>query len=600
MQTSFDYKSHLARLPNAPGVYKYFDKTGELIYVGKAKNLKNRVSSYFNKSTGTNRKTQRLVSQIQNLEFTIVNTEFDALLLENSLIKQHQPKYNILLKDDKTYPFICITSEPFPKIIATRKLEKELGTFYGPYASVRAMHTLVELLRKIYTVRTCNLNLTDKNIEEKKFKVCLEYHLGNCKGPCEGLVARAEYDKNIEQIQHILKGHISSALHYFREKMNEAAGQLAFEKAQEYKLKLDLLEGFQSKSTVVNPKISDVDVFAILSDEECAYINYLRVVNGTIVQTQTTSIKKKLDEHDSDILTIVIVNLRNEYGATSKEIITNIPLSTPIEGVSHHIPQIGDKKKLLDLSLKNVLYFKKELKEKQTENAITQKERSQRVLLKLQQDLQLKNIPLHIECFDNSNLQGTNPVSSMVCFKNGVASKKDYRHFNVKTVVGPDDFASMHEIVFRRYRRLLNEQASLPDLIVVDGGKGQLSAACDALKELNVYGEIPIVGIAKRLEEIYFPNDSIPLHIDKKSESLKLLQRIRDEAHRFAITFHRDKRSKDSLKSALEDVPGIGKATSDKLLKTYKSVKKIKEANLEEVAKLIGKDRATALKSHLS
>jgi excinuclease ABC subunit C len=481
--------------------------------------------------------------------------------------------------------------------VATRKVEKELGTFYGPYASVKGMHTLIELLRKLYTIRTCNLNLTEKNIAAGKFKVCLEFHLGNCKGPCEGLFSAAEHDRNIEQIHHILKGNTSPALQYFRTKMAEAAEQLAFEKAQEYKLKLDLLSNFQSKSLVVNPNISDIDVFSILSDEKCAYINFLRIVNGTIVQTKTTSVKKKLDEQDSDILTMMIVDIRNEFGSHTKEVITNISLSTTLEGIHHHIPQIGDKKKLLELSLKNVLYLKKESTEKQ--NNLAEKDREKRVLLKLQQDLQLKTIPLHIECFDNSNLQGTNPVSSMVCFRNGVAAKRDYRHYNIKTVTGPDDFASMHEVVFRRYRRLLDENANLPDLIVIDGGKGQLSAACNALKELNLYGEIPIVGIAKRLEEIYFPQDSIPLHIDKKSESLMLLQRIRDEAHRFAITFHRDKRSKGNLKSKLEDIPGIGKETSAKLLKTYKSVKKIKEADLEEVAKLIGKDKALNLKNHL-
>lgn len=599
MESTFNPKEHIARLPDTPGIYKFFDKEGELVYVGKAKNLKNRVSSYFNKSID-DRKTRRLVSQINNIEFTIVNTEFDALLLENSLIKKHQPKYNILLKDDKTYPFICITKEPFPKLVATRKIEKDLGTFYGPYASVKAMHTLIELLRKIYTIRTCNLHLSRKNIEAHKFKVCLEYHLGNCKGPCEGLFSEEEHLRNIEQIQHILKGNINPAIQYFKTKMAEAASELAFEKAQDFKLKLDILSNFQSKSLVVNPNISDVDVFAILSDEKCAYINFLRVVNGAIVQTKTTSIKKKLDETDNEILTLLVVDIRNEYQSHSKEIITNIPLSMPLEGVTQHIPQIGDKRKLLDLSLKNVLYFKKESGEKQSENAALQKEKEKRVLLKLQQDLQLKNLPLQIECFDNSNLQGTNPVSSMVCFKNGIAAKKDYRHYNIKTVTGPDDFASMHEVVFRRYKRLINEQAPLPDLIVIDGGKGQLSAACDALKELNLYGEIPIVGIAKRLEEIYFPTDSIPLHIDKKSESLMLLQRIRDEAHRFAITFHRDKRSKGNLKSTLEDIPGIGKETSAKLLKAYKSVKKIKEADLEEVARIIGKEKANALKNHLA
>ncbi len=593
-------KERIARLPDAPGVYRFFNQEGEIIYVGKAKNLKNRVSSYFVKSNQHDRKTLRMVSQIVNFEFTIVNTEYDALLLENNLIKQYQPKYNILLRDDKTYPYICITKEPFPKLIATRKLERELGTFYGPYASVRAMHTLVELLRKLYTIRTCNLQLTEKNIEAKKFKVCLEYHIGNCKGPCEGLFSAQEHDHNIEQIRYILKGNIAPALQYFRHRMQEAAADLAFEKAQEYKEKLELLENFQSKSLVVNPNLSDVDVLALLSDEECAYASYLRIVNGSIIQAKTVDIKKKLDETDNEILTLLLISFRSEFDSHSKEVITNIPLSTTLEGITHTIPQIGDKKKLLELALKNVLYHKKEQTEKRGQQEQASKDRSNRVLLKLQQDLQLKTIPLHIECFDNSNFQGTNPVSSMVYFRNGVASKKNYRHFNVKTVEGPDDFASMHEVVFRRYKRVLDEKGELPDLIIIDGGKGQLSAACDALKELSLYGEIPIVGIAKRLEEIYFPQDSLPLYIDKKSESLRLIQRIRDEAHRFAITFHRDQRSKNSLNSQLETIPGIGKSTTEKLLKTYKSVKKIKEADLTELAKLIGQSKASAVKNHLT
>ncbi len=593
--SAFNYKDQITKLPDSPGIYKYFNSEDELIYVGKAKNLKNRVSSYFNKSRTFDRKTLRLVSQIARIEFTIVNTEFDALLLENSLIKQHQPKYNILLKDDKTYPYICITNEPFAKLVATRNFERDLGSFYGPYANVRTMHTLIELLRKLYTIRTCNLNLTAKNIEAKKFKVCLEYHLGNCKGPCEGLFGLEDHNKNIEQIRHILKGNISPAIQYFKDKMQEAARELAFEKAQDFKVKLDMLENFQSKSVVVNSKLTDIDVFTLLSDEECAYINFLRIINGTIVQTKTISIKKKLEETDEDILTHVVLSVRAELGSDSKEIISNIPLSVQIDGITNTIPQIGDKKKLLELSLKNVLYFKKEAQDKQKQSLEARQEKESRVLLKLQQDLQLKNIPRYMECFDNSNLQGTNPVSSMVCFKNGVASKKDYRHYNIKTVEGPDDFASMKEVVFRRYKRLLNEKANLPDLIIIDGGKGQLSAACEALKELSIYGEVPIVGIAKRLEEIYFPEDSIPIHIDKKSESLKLIQRIRDEAHRFAITFHRDKRSKASLNSQLEEIPGIGKETTAKLLKAFKSVKKIREANPEELVKLVGKEKANTI-----
>lgn len=597
MPKSAEIIEQLKKIPDLPGIYKYYDSEGELLYVGKAKNLKNRVSSYFNKLNVGDTKTRRLVAQIKRIEFTIVNTEFDALLLENSLIKQHQPKYNILLKDDKSYPFICITKEPLPKVIVTRKLDRSQGAFYGPYASVSAMHAVLEVIRQLYTIRTCHLHLSEKNVNERKFKVCLEYHIGNCKGPCEALQSREDYEKEIEQVQHILKGNLSVPEHFFKTKMQEASQQLAFEQAQYYKEKLDLLEKFQSKSLVVNPKITDVDVFSIVSDENVAFINFLRVVNGSINQTKTLEVKKKLEEEDADLLAMIIIELRTEYGSSAKEIISNVPLNVDLQAINT-VPQIGDKKKLLDMSLKNVLYYKKE----RTDKAILQasNDREDRILLRLQQDLRLKTVPRHIECFDNSNIQGTNPVSAMVCFKNGKASKKDYRHFHIKTVVGPNDFASMHEVVSRRYARLLDESATLPDLIVVDGGKGQLSAACDALKELNIYGQVPIIGIAKRLEEIYFPEDSVPLHIDKKSESLKLIQRMRDEAHRFGITFHRDIRSKNSLTSQLTTIEGIGESTFTKLLKQYKTLSNIRKADSEELVKLIGRDKAEKVMQALS
>lgn len=594
----FDYKAALAKVPEQPGVYRYFDEEGNVIYVGKAKNLKNRVSSYFAKSNQHDRKTKRLVSQIRNLEFTIVHTEFDALLLENTLIKKYQPKFNILLRDDKMYPFICITNEPFPKIITIRRVDKKLGTFFGPFANQKAMYAILDMFNQLYSFRTCNLNLTEKNIQERKFKVCLEYHIGNCKGPCEGLQTEANYLKEIDQAKNILKGNMSLPKQYFEEKMLEAASKLAFEEAQEFKEKLTYLVNFQSKSTVVNPNIKDVDVFSIVSDEEAFYFNFMKVLNGFITQSQSLEVKKKLDETDEDVLTMMVWEMREQYESEAKEVITNIPLSIELKGVENTIPQIGDKKKLLEMSLKNVLYFKKEKADRKASEE-SAGDAKMRILLTLKNDLQLKTIPRHIECFDNSNIQGTNPVSAMVCFKNGLPSKKDYRHFTPKTVEGPNDFATMNEVVTRRYSRLLEEEADLPDLIIIDGGKGQLSASTDALKSLGLYGKIPIIGIAKRLEEIYFPEDSVPLYIDKKSESLKLIQRLRDEAHRFGITKHRDKRSKNFIISQLENIDGIGKHTAEKLLKHFGTVSNIYKAPLAELETLLGKAKANKLKEQL-
>ena len=595
----FDHKKALAKVPELPGVYRYFDEEGTIIYVGKAKNLKNRVSSYFAKSNQHDRKTKRLVSQIQNLEFTIVNTEFDALLLENTLIKKHQPKFNILLRDDKMYPFICITNEHFPKIITIRRVDKKLGTFFGPFANLKVMYSILDVFKQLYKFRTCNLNLSPKNIEERKFKVCLEYHIGNCKGPCESLQPETDYTLEIDQAKNILKGNMGLPKQYFEDKMMQAASKLAFEEAQEFKEKLAYLVNFQSKSTVVNPNIKDVDVFSIVSDEEAIYFNFMKVQNGFITQSQSLEVKKKLDETEEDILTMMVWEMRDKYESEAKEVITNIPLSVELKGVENTIPQIGDKRKLLDMSLKNVLYFRKEKADSKASEE-SAGDSKMRILLTLKNDLQIKTVPKHIECFDNSNIQGTNPVSAMVCFKNGMPSKKDYRHFTPRTVVGPDDFATMNEVITRRYTRLLAEEAALPDLIIVDGGKGQLSAATTALKSLGLYGKIPIIGIAKRLEEIYFPEDSIPLYIDKKSESLKLIQRLRDEAHRFGITKHRDKRSKNFIISQLESIDGIGKLTAAKLLKHFGTVSNIYKATPEELEQLMGKARATKIKEQLA
>ena len=595
----FDHKKALAKVPELPGVYRYFDEEGTIIYVGKAKNLKNRVSSYFAKSNQHDRKTKRLVSQIQNLEFTIVNTEFDALLLENTLIKKHQPKFNILLRDDKMYPFICITNEHFPKIITIRRVDKKLGTFFGPFANLKVMYSILDVFKQLYKFRTCNLNLSPKNIEERKFKVCLEYHIGNCKGPCDNLQTEPDYLLEIDQAKNILKGNMGLPKQYFEDKMMQAASKLAFEEAQEFKEKLAYLVNFQSKSTVVNPNIKDVDVFSIVSDEEAIYFNFMKVQNGFITQSQSLEVKKKLDETEEDILTMMVWEMRDKYESEAKEVITNIPLSVELKGVENTIPQIGDKRKLLDMSLKNVLYFRKEKADSKASEE-SAGDSKMRILLTLKNDLQIKTVPKHIECFDNSNIQGTNPVSAMVCFKNGMPSKKDYRHFTPRTVVGPDDFATMNEVITRRYTRLLAEEAALPDLIIVDGGKGQLSAATTALKSLGLYGKIPIIGIAKRLEEIYFPEDSIPLYIDKKSESLKLIQRLRDEAHRFGITKHRDKRSKNFIISQLESIDGIGKLTAAKLLKHFGTVSNIYKATPEELEQLMGKARATKIKEQLA
>jgi excinuclease ABC subunit C len=582
----------LRDLPDKPGIYKFFDKEGTLIYVGKAKDIRKRVSNYFNKISHLDSKTRRLVSQVSDIQYTIVNTEIDALLLENSLIKSHQPKYNILLKDDKTYPYILVTNERFPRVLSTRSFEKEKGIYYGPYTSVKVMNYVIELIRKLYSLRTCTFNLSEKNIEKKKFKICLEFHIGNCKGPCEGLEGEDDYNSKIEQAHHILKGNIHLSKQMLKAQMVKASEEMDYEKAHQLKTKLDLLDRFQGSSMIVNPKITDIDVLTILSEEKTAVVNYLKIHNGTIIQTKTIEVKKKLEETNEEILGLALLNINEGMENISTEIISNILFNFPSEGMNIYVPLIGDKRKLVDLSLKNISYYLSKL-------TTNQEKPDDRILSTLQKDLRLLSLPDHIECFDNSNLQGTSPVAAMVYFKNGKPAKKEYRHFNIKTVTGANDFDSMYEIVHRRYKRCLEENLPLPKLIIIDGGKGQLSAACNALKDLNIYGKSSIIGIAKRLEEIFFPGDTEPLFIDKKSESLRLIQLIRNETHRFAITFHRNKRSQNPLQSELNEVEGIGEKTFNKLMTEFKTVNNIREASIDEVAKLIGKKKAEFLKKQL-
>jgi excinuclease ABC subunit C len=591
-------KEKIAHLPHKPGIYKFFDDKG-IIYVGKAIDIRKRVTSYFNRSAQHNKKTIKLVSQIKDIEFTIVDTETDAFLLENNLIKQYQPKYNILLKDGKTYPYICIINERFPRVISTRNKINDGSRYFGPYPSGTTMYIVLDLIRTLYPLRTCTYNLSPGNIAAGKFKVCLEYHIGNCKGPCEGLVDETTYNNYISQIRNILSGNLTIAKNFFKERMAAAAEEFQFELAHQYKQKLDMLDDFQVKSTVVSNTLTNIDVFSITSNEDCAFINYLKVMNGSIILTQSLEVQKRLDEEDADILASVIVQLRHEFESTSKEVIANVELTLPLDNVTVSYPQIGDKKKLLNLSLKNALYLRKEREVRQEKNKGLSEQRELRVLETLKKDLRLTELPRHIECFDNSNFQGDNPVASMVYFKNGKPSKKDYRHYNIKTVVGSNDFESMYEVVTRRYKRLIDEAQPLPQLIIIDGGKGQLSFAVKALKDLDLWGKIAIVGIAKRLEEIFYPGDNLPLYIDKKSEALLLIQRIRNEAHRFAITFHRSKRDAGTLKTELTDIKGIGPTTALNLLGKYKSVKKLKDLSQEELISEIGKAKAEILYAYL-
>lgn len=580
---SKDYPIDLKSLPSNPGVYKYYHED-TLIYVGKAKNIKKRVSSYFNKQNNHSQKTQKLVREISSIKFIIVDTEFDALLLENNLIKENQPKYNILLKDDKTFPYICISNERFPKIYATRRYRPNTGEFFGPYTSVKALNNILELITKLYTIRTCTYSLTKENVSAGKFKVCLEYHIGNCLGPCEGHQSEENYLNDIAHAKYIIQGHLKTAKDHFHTLMVNASESLAFEEAQSIKNKIELLDKFKSKTVIINNKLPPLDVITISSSDKKAFINYMRLDQGIINISESITVKTKLEETESQILEQTITSFRSKFNSSSNLILSNIPFDSWKENIEVVTPQIGDKKKLVELSLKNALYHKKEDIAK---NVINENKKG-RVVRLLQDDLKLQTPPNHIECFDNSNIQGTNPVASMVCFKNGKPSKKDYRHFKIKTIIGPDDFGSMKEIVYRRYKRLKEEDLPYPDLIIVDGGKGQLSASCESLKKLDLYTKIPIIGIAKRLEEIYYPEDSIPVHISKKSESLKLIQHLRDEAHRFAITFHRSLRSKGQVKSELDDIMGIGPKTRDILLYQFKSFLNIKNEDEQLLISLIG------------
>lgn len=579
----------LKTLPDNPGVYQYFDETGKIIYVGKAKNLKKRVNSYFVKEHEYG-KINVLVRKIADIKFIIVDTEFDALLLENNLIKKYQPKYNVLLKDDKTFPWICIKHEAFPRVISTRHFIRDGSQYFGPYASVRMMNTLLDLIKSLYQLRTCGLNLSKEAISKGKYQVCLEYHIKNCKGPCEGLQTEEEYYETITQIKEIIKGNINSVTKQLKDLMTEYSAKMEFERAHFVKERIDLLEKYQSKSLVVNANIHNVDVFSITTDEDTAYVNYFKVINGAIIQSHTVELKKKLDETPEELLALAIVDFRERFSSNSPEIIIPFEIDIEIPRVSITVPQIGDKKKLLELSERNVKFY---MLEKQKQKDLVDPERhTKRILQQMSKDLRLKEQPVHIECFDNSNIQGNYPVAAMVVFKNAKPDKKEYRHFNIKTVEGPNDFASMEEVIFRRYSRLIEENKPLPQLIVVDGGKGQLSSALKSLEKLDLRGKISIIGIAKKLEEIYYPEDSIPLYLDKKSETLKVIQQMRDEAHRFGITHHRNRRSKGTIKTELTEITGIGEATSELLLKEFKSIKRIKQATIKEIAEIIGNAKA--------
>ncbi len=586
-------KETIQQLPKSPGVYRYFDKQDNLIYVGKAKNLKNRVSSYFQSPERLNQKTRRLVSQIVRIEYTVVDSEYDALFLENSLIKQNQPKYNILLKDDKTYPYLCILKERFPRIIVTRRVDRKAGEYFGPYTNSRTINTLTELFKQLFTLRTCTFNLAQDSIDKGKFKVCLEYHIGNCLGPCENLQTEEDYMGQIEQARNILKGKLGPAKQFLEEKMLSHAQNLEFEKAENIKKKLLALENYQGKSVVSNPKFGEMDVCTITSDEDRAYINFLKVQHGCITLSKNLEVRKRLEESDEETLGFALLSIREDIHSQAKELLTNLEIEEWDDSLTFNYPKIGDKRKLVELSFKNALSYRKD-KRSQSE-----KPRPNKTLEQMQKDLRLKDLPKHIECFDNSNIQGTNPVSSMVCFRDGKPAKKDYRHYKVKTVEGPNDFDTMKEVVYRRYKRLVEENSPLPDLVIIDGGKGQLGAAMKIMDELGIRDKLTVIGIAKRLEEIFFPGDKYPLLLSKKSPTLRLIQQLRDEAHRFAITFHRDQRSKHFIKTGLEDIEGIGPKTIEKLLRHFRTVKRIQEASVEEVAELIGKDKAERVKAAL-
>ena len=587
----------IKNVPNKTGIYQYYDKNKALLYVGKAKDLKKRVSSYFTKKH-EHPKSRILVSKIQDIKYVVVETEMDALLLENNLIKKHQPKYNVMLKDGKTYPWICIKNEPFPRVFQTRNVINDGSSYFGPYTSVRLVKTLLEFFHQLYPLRNCTLNLSEKNIKEKQFKVCLEYHIGNCLGPCVGEQNNENYMLGIEHIREIIKGNIKSVIIHLKKAMLKFSENLEYEKAQSIKDKINLLNSYQAKSTIVNTKIHDVDVFTILSDENSAFVNYLKINSGAIVQAHSMEFKKKLEEKEEELLQLAVVELRQRFNSTSKEIYCSHSLENIWENLRVTVPKIGDKKKLIDLSLRNAKYMQLDKKKQKIKN--TERTGNKRFLEQLQNDLHLLEKPRHIECFDNSNTQGTNAVAACVVFKNAKPSKKEYRHFNIKTVKGPDDFASMEEVVYRRYKRLVDEGGNLPQLIVIDGGKGQLSSSVKSLEKLGLRGKISIIGIAKRLEEIYFPGDSVPLYLDKRSESLRLIQRIRNEAHRFGITHHRKKRRKGNLGTSLDKIKGIGPKTVKLLITHFGSVKKIKGSKKEELEKLVGKIKAKKITTYFN
>ncbi len=575
-------------LPDNPGVYQYYDKEGKILYVGKAKNLKKRVSSYFNK-VHDNAKTNVLVRKIVEIKHIVVSSEQDALLLENNLIKKLQPRYNVLLRDDKTYPWICIKKEPFSRIFPTRRMVKDGSEYFGPYTSFKTVNTILELIKELYPLRTCNYDLTENNIRNHKYKVCLEFHIGNCKGGCEGYELLENYQKQVDAIREILKGNFKESLKEFKVKMQELAAEMHFEEAQKIKEKIAVLEQYQSRSTIINPKTSNIDVFSIISDEAVAYVNFLQIAHGAIIRSYTLELKKKLEETNEELLELAVVELRERFHLTSKEIILPFALDFG-DKIKVTVPQLGDKKQILELSERNAKYYRMDqLKQIQI---VDPERHTNRIMLQMQKDLRLSLEPRHIECFDNSNIQGTNPVAACVVFKDGKPSKKDYRHFNIKTVEGPNDFASMEEVVYRRYKRLLDENQPLPQLIIIDGGKGQLSSALKSIDDLGLRGKIAIIGIAKRLEELFYPGDSAPLYLDKKSETLKVIQFLRNEAHRFGITFHRDKRSKAALNSTIETIPGIGEKTMLALITHFKSVKRLKLATEKDISEIIGASKA--------
>lgn len=586
----------LQTLPEKPGVYQYFDEAGKILYVGKAKNLKKRVNSYFTKTHDSN-KTSVLVKKIKDIKYLVVDSELDALLLENNLIKELQPRYNILLKDDKTYPWICIKKEPFPRVFYTRNLIKDGSEYFGPYSNVKMMHTLLDLFREIFYLRTCNLDLRPEKIQTESYKVCLEYHIGKCKAPCVGKFSEEQYNENIQQVKEILKGNSSLVMRFLKEKMLQFSEQYQFEEAHAVKQKIQLLEKFQAKSTVVSSSLHKMDVITFLDDGKVGYVNYLVVSHGAIIHGITLEVKKNLQTDIEDIILFALLDFRGRYQSDSKEVLCNHPIKTYLEGISFKLPERGEKKDLIELSLRNTTYYR--LSKLKQEKIKDPERHVNRILEQMKTDLHLAELPAHIECFDNSNIQGTNPVSACVVFKNAKPSNKDYRHFIPKTVEGPDDFKTMEEVVYRRYKRLLEEKQPLPNLVVIDGGKGQLGAALKALEALGLRGKLPIIGIAKRLEEIFFPGDNIPIYLDKRSETLKIIQQIRDEAHRFGITHHRNRRSKNSFHSELENIPGIGNKTFQTLMHHFKTISKIKNASLEELSSVIGKAKGNLVKMYL-